>query len=107
MLVSELMNIRAGDFVNVKAYVSEGTFNWKKIKGVDKKFFECDLTDASGTVFGSFFEKSRISNKNYYEFECLRVRVTETTFELQETVDTTYRLNESLSFKTNFKLISP
>lgn len=83
IIVSELVNIRQGDFISFKAYLSECHYTWKWTQRGEKRFQECELSDHSGTVFASFFEKARLANNNYYDFENMKVKVLERTFELQ------------------------
>ena len=69
-----------------------------------RTYLECTLADETGMVTGSFYSKTRIEEKQFYELSHLKVKMTGRTFELLETSDTTLKVVDRF-FKPKFKWI--
>jgi hypothetical protein len=54
--------------VSFQAYVHNGSSVRRETKNGEKSFFECDISDESGVIFGSLYMRSKVENNKYYNF---------------------------------------
>jgi hypothetical protein len=97
--VSGVSQARSGDLVSFQAYVCNGANVKRETKNGEKSFFECDISDDSGTIYGSLFTRSKMENNKYYNFENMVLQVKDKMYKVLETVDTYIQPNNKLSFK--------
>ncbi len=82
----DLRNLEVFDRVSVRVFVSNLVSISKSTKSRDNiDVIECELSDSSGTVYGSFLERSNINDRTYYDLEGFRMHINRKNgyFELQ------------------------
>ena len=105
--MTNVKDARNGEAISFQAYVSNGSEMRRETKNGEKMFFECDLSDDSGTLYGSLYMRSRVNNGKYYDFENMLLKISDGNYRVMEVVDSQINHNDKLNFKRVYGTIKP
>jgi hypothetical protein len=108
-LVKEVSNIketRHGDVVSFQAYLSKMEEVRRVTKKGERTFYECNVSDDSGTIEGSLYKRSSIYENRYCDLVKVTVEVSlEGKHRIIEVVPSEIYPNDRLNFKLVDELI--